>query len=329
MALKIGNVEIQGVTVLAPLAGVTDHAFRTLCREQGASLAVTEMVSARGLAEGSERSNQFLDFTEQEHPISVQVFGSEPDIMADGAQVIAERKPDMIDVNCGCPVKKIVTRNAGAALLKDPVLLGSIISAMVKAVDIPVTLKIRSGWEDAEEAVHVARVAQDAGAAAIAVHGRTREAKFSGEANWDIIGRVKQATSIPVIGNGDVRTPELAKEMMAVTGCDLVMVGRWAIGNPWIFRRIETYVAKGEHVPEPMLKDKIEMAVRHLRLSVAAKGQITGVREMRRPLAAYIKGLPGAAQYRQALMTEDDVDGVENLLYAILQEQAESVEEVG
>ena len=328
MGVQIGNVTVPGVTALAPLAGVTDRSFRTLCREEGASLAVTEMVSARGLSEGSERSSQYLDFDEHEHPIAVQVFGSEPEIMADGAQVIAERKPDMIDINCGCPVKKIVTRNAGAALLKDPPLLGRIISAMVKAVDVPITLKIRSGWEEADEAIRVAQVAQDAGASAIAVHGRTREAKFTGQANWDIIAKVKQATSIPVIGNGDVRTPELAKEMMEVTGCDLVMIGRWAIGNPWIFRQIETFVAKGEWISGPTLKDKIEMAVRHVRLSVMAKGPRTGVLEMRRPLAAYIKGLPGAAQYRQALMTEDDAEGVERLLYAILQEQTECVEAV-
>lgn len=329
MATKIGNVEIPGVTVLAPLAGVTDRSFRTLCREQGASMAVTEMVSARGLAEGSERSSQYLDFDEHEHPISVQVFGSEPDVMAEGAQVIAERKPDMIDINCGCPVKKIVNRNAGSALLKDPPLLGRIIAAMVKAVDVPVTLKIRSGWEDASEAVEVAQRAQDAGAAAIAVHGRTREAKFSGEANWDIITQVKAATSIPVIGNGDVRTPQLAKEMMDVTGCDLVMIGRWAIGNPWLFKRIETYVNNGGDVPEPTIADKIDMAIRHLRLSVEAKGARTGVWEMRRPLAAYIKGLPGAAKYRRALMTEDDEECVVALLADILHEQTQSAEVMG
>ncbi|MDA0711492.1 MAG: tRNA dihydrouridine synthase DusB, partial [bacterium] len=289
----------------------------------------TEMVSARGLAEGSEKSSQYLDFDADEHPISVQVFGSEPEIMAAGAQVIAERKPDMIDVNCGCPVKKIVTRNAGAALLKDPALLGRIIGAMVRAVSVPVTLKIRSGWEHADEAVRVAQVAQDSGASAIAVHGRTRDAKFSGKANWDIIGQVKRAVSIPVIGNGDVRNAALAKEMMDTTGCDLVMVGRWAIGNPWIFRSIETFIAQGKHVPEPTLQDKIEMAVRHLGLSVAAKGEYTGVREMRRTLSAYIKGLPGAAKYRQALMTEDSAGSVVELLYRILNEQTESVEVMG
>jgi len=281
------------------------------------------------LAEGSERSSQYLDFDAQEHPISVQVFGSEPEVMAEGAQVIAERKPDMIDINCGCPVKKIVNRNAGSALLKDPPLLGRIISAMVKAVDVPVTLKIRSGWEDASEAVEVAQRAEDAGAAAIAVHGRTREAKFSGAANWDIIAQVKAATAIPVIGNGDVRNPQLAKEMMDVTGCDLVMIGRWAIGNPWIFRQIETFVNSGEAVSEPTIEDKIEMAIRHLHLSVAAKGKRTGVFEMRKPLAAYIKGIAGAAKYRRALMTEDDAEGVEALLRDILREQTHSVEATG
>lgn len=329
MATHIGNVKIPGVTVLAPLAGVTDRSFRTLCREQGASMAVTEMVSARGLAEGSERSSQYLDFDEFEHPISVQVFGSEPDVMAEGAKVIAERKPDMIDVNCGCPVKKIVNRNAGAALLKDPDLLGRIISSMSRAVDIPITLKIRSGWEDSDDAVEVAKVAEGAGAAAIAVHGRTREAKFSGQANWKIIAEIKKAVSIPVIGNGDVRNPALAKEMRDETGCDLVMIGRWAIGNPWLFKQIETYVATGDSLPDPTFADRIEMAVRHLHLSIEAKGPRTGVLEMRKPLAAYIKGIKGAAKYRKELMTEDDPEKVESLLYRILKEQNDSVEEAG
>lgn len=328
MATQIGNVKIQGVTVLAPLAGITDRSFRLLCREQGASMAVTEMVSCKGLAEGSERSSQFLDFDEHEHPISVQVFGSEPEIMAEGARVIAERKPDMIDLNCGCPVKKIVNRNAGSALLKDPARLGRIVSAMVQAVDVPVTLKMRSGWDDVTQAEEVARIAEDAGASAIAVHGRTREAKFTGHANWDIIARVKEVVSIPVIGNGDVRTPALAREMMDVTGCDLVMIGRWAIGNPWIFRRIESFVATGALLDEPSVRERIDMAVRHLRLSVASKGPRYGVLEMRKPLAAYIKGIPGAAKHRQVLMTEADVVRVIDLLYDILQEH-ENAEVVG
>lgn len=319
MSVKIGHVEISGRTVLAPLAGVTNRSFRLLCRERGASLAVTEMVSARGLADGNERSNRYLDFEPDEHPISVQVFGSEPDVMAEGARVAAERAPDLIDINCGCPVKKIVNRQAGAALLNDPGRLGKMIKAMVAAVEIPVTLKIRSGWDQANSAVDIARIAEQAGAAAIAVHGRTREAKFAGKADWGAIYRVKEAVSIPVIGNGDVRGPESAQDMMQTTGCDLVMVGRWAIGNPWIFERTETYMATGELLPEPTLRDRVEMAVRHLRFSVETKGVHYGVLEMRRHLAAYIKGLRGAAEIRRLLMTEADPEEVEMILYGLLE----------
>lgn len=314
MGVKIGNVEIPGRTALAPLAGVTDRSFRLLCREQGAGLAVTEMVSAKGLAEGSERSSRYLDFRPDEHPISVQVFGSKPEEMAAGARVAAERGPDLIDINCGCPVKKIVNRNAGSALLKDPLRLGRIVSAMVRAVDVPVTLKIRSGWADGAGAREVARIAEDAGAAAIAVHGRTRKAAFSGEADWNAVRAVAQAVSIPVLGNGDVRDPARAREMMDYTGCEMVMVGRWAIGNPWLFGRIETYLATGRLPPEPTPGERIEMAVRHLWLSVEAKGPATGVWKVRRHLAAYIKGIPGADAVRRALMTEDDAVCVEGVL---------------
>ncbi len=315
MGVFIGQTEIFGKTVLAPLAGVTDRSFRKLCRDQGASLAVTEMVSAHGLAEGSERSSEYLDFTPDEHPIAVQLFGSQPDVMAEGARVVAERQPDMIDINCGCPVKKIVNRNAGSALLKDPHRLGNIIAAMVKAVALPITLKIRSGWEQSDEALTVAKVAEDMGAAAIAVHGRTREAKFSGHADWEVVARVKQAVSIPVIGNGDVNSPEAAKNMLESTGCDLVMVGRWAIGDPWLFGRIETYLQTGQLLPEPSIKDRIEMAVRHLWFSVQSKGEHKGVLEMRGHISAYVKGVPGT--YRRMLMTETDPGRIEALLYGI------------
>lgn len=320
MAVMIGDVGIEGRTVLAPLAGVTDRSFRLLCREQGASLAVTEMVSARGLAEGSERSSRFLDFDEAEHPITVQIFGSEPDEMADGARVVEERNPDLIDINCGCPVKKIVNRNAGSALLKDIPKLGKIISSMCRAVSVPVTLKIRSGWDDATEASDVARVAEDSGASAIAVHGRTREAKFSGDAAWDVIREVRDAVAIPVIGNGDARDPVAAGEMMKETGCDLVMIGRWAIGNPWLFGRTETYLATGELLPGPSASDRISMAIRHLKISVQVKGMLAGVREVRGHLAAYVKGMPGAASLRQELMTENDPGKVEEILRRFLDE---------
>ncbi len=322
MGVQIGGVNIHGHTALAPLAGITDRSFRLLCRQQGASFAVTEMVSAQGLAEGSEKSSRYLDFEADEFPIAVQLFGSEPDVMAEGARVVAERNPDIIDINCGCPVKKIVTRNAGAALLKVPERLGQIIAAMVRAVEIPVTLKIRSGWAQADQAVAVARIAEDSGAAGIAVHGRTREAKFSGRADWDIIAEVKNAVSIPVIGNGDVRGPEAAQEIMRKTGCDLVMVGRWAIGNPWIFKRVEVFLQTGDLLPEPADEDRLDMAVHHLKASIAFKGLRYGVLEMRRHLSAYIKGVPAAARYRRALMTEDDPHHLTDLLCRIKAEVA-------
>ena len=313
----VGKTAIPGSTVLAPLAGVTDRSFRLLCREQGAGLAVTEMVSARGLADGSERSSRYLDFEADEHPISVQIFGSEPDEMAEGARVAAERNPDMLDINCGCPMKKIVNRRAGAALLKDPLRLGRIVSAMARAVSIPVTLKIRSGWEDGTRASEVALLAQDMGAAAIAVHGRTRKAGFSGKADWDVIREVSDAVSIPVIGNGDVRNPLDARDMMEQTGCDLVMVGRWAIGDPWLFGRIEHFLATGDLLASPSARERVGMAIRHLRLSVENKGLPAGVREMRRHFAAYIKGVDGAAAFRRALMTEDEPEAVESILNAV------------
>ena len=314
MGVKIGDVEIRGVTCLAPLAGMTDRTFRTICREAGASLAVTEMVSARGLVDGGERSYHYLDFQEDEHPVSAQLFGSDAEIMAEAACIVAERKPDMIDVNCGCPARKVVKQNAGAALLRDLPRLGKIISAMVRAVDVPVTVKIRSGWDDSGISTEVARVAEAAGAAAIAVHARTQKAGFSGDADWDVIRQVKQAVAVPVLANGDVRDPEAARKVVAQTGCDMVMVGRWAVGNPWIFGRTETYLGTGTLPPEPVLGERIDMAIRHLRLSVRQKGLPAGVREMRRHLAAYVKGMRGAAACRRELMVEDDASRVEEIL---------------
>ncbi len=321
MTVEIGSVTVEGFTVLAPLAGITDRAFRGLCREQGASAVVTEMVSARGLADGSDRAYKYLDFDEQEHPLSVQVFGSDPAAMAEGARVLAERKPDMIDINCGCPVKKIVNKNAGAALMRDPGHLGTVVRAMVEAVDIPITLKIRSGWDAKENASEVARAAEDAGAAAVAIHARSRSDRLSGLADWDVILRVKSAVGIPVIGNGDVRDPEAAKRMVSETGCDLVMIGRWAIGNPWIFGQVEKYLAEGICVPKPSVKDRVGMAIKHLGLSVAAKGPRKGVYALRRSLAAYVKQIPGAKAIRSRLMTEEDPVGVSDILKALCENE--------
>ena len=312
--VRIGSVSIQGRTALAPLAGFSNRPFRGLCREQGAGLATTEMVSARGLVEGSERTRRFLDFDGDEHPVAVQIYGSEPEVMAEGTAAAAELGADIVDLNCGCPVRKIVTRNAGSALLRDPGRLARILSAMSARTAIPVTVKIRSGWDDGSNAAEIARLAEDSGAAAIAVHGRSRSEGFSGEADWSVIREVRQAVSIPVIGNGDVRQPEDAQRMIDRTGCDMVMIGRWAIGNPWLFGRAEAYLAGGSVPPEPSTGERIATAKRHLRLSVAAKGPGNGVREMRRHLAAYVRGLPGAREFCQDLMTRDDPDGVEEIL---------------
>ena len=239
--------------------------------------------------------------------------------------MIAERRPDMIDINCGCPVKKIVNRNAGAALMKDPLHLGRIVRAMVEAVDIPITLKIRSGWDETENASEVAQAAEGAGAAAIAVHARSRSEKFSGQADWNVIARVKASVGIPVIGNGDVRAADAASKMVQDTGCDLVMIGRWAIGNPWIFRQVERCLTHGERLGAPTIRERVDTAIRHLRLSVEAKGPKKGVYELRRSLAAYVKQIPAAKAIRVRLMTEEDPEGGVDLLEQLYEPEGSEV----
>ena len=326
MSVHIGNLAIAGPVVLAPMAGVTDQPFRLLCREMGASLVFTEMVSADGLVRGNPGTERLVYFEEAERPIGVQLFGSDAEVMARGAEQVADRGFDLIDLNFGCPVKKVVKRNAGSSLMRDPEHLAEITEAVVRAVELPVTVKIRSGWSAGEiNAVQVARMAQEAGAKAISVHPRTQKMGFSGRANWETIAQVKAALSIPVIGSGDVRTPEDARRMLEDTGCDLVMIGRGALGNPWIFRRTDRFLRTGEHVPEPNLRARMAVCVRHLRMKVIEHGEYVGVREMRKHVGWYTKGLEKSAELRREVFQLERAEDVERTLMAYVErmEQAE------
>lgn len=299
--LRIGNVTLKNNLILGPMAGVTDLPFRLLCAEQGAGLLCMEMVSAKAILYNNKNTRAMLAIDEREHPVSLQLFGSDPQIMGDMARRLeSEGVPfDILDINMGCPVPKIVNNGEGSALMREPELAGEIIAATAKAIEKPVTVKIRKGFdEDHVNAVELAKIAEDAGAAAVAVHGRTREQFYSGEADWEIIARVKDAVSIPVIGNGDVTDGESAGKLLLQTGCDGVMIGRAARGNPWLFRQIAAYLEKGEILPAPSMEEKKEMILRHAELQLEIKGEYTGVREMRKHLSWYTAGLPGSARLR-------------------------------
>ena len=317
-ALKIGGVTIKNPLVLAPMAGVTDLPFRLLCREQGAGLLCMEMVSAKAILYKNRNTEELLRIDSRENPVSLQFFGDDPDVLAEAVRQIGGRPFDILDFNMGCPVPKVVNNGEGSALMKRPELAGKILRALVRAAGRPVTVKIRRGFDEEHvNAVEIAKIAEDAGVAAIAVHGRTREQYYSGKADWDIIRRVKEAVSVPVIGNGDVDSPEKARAMLEETGCDGVMIGRAARGNPWIFSRTLHYLETGEVLPPPSAGEVREMILRHARMLLDYKGEYTGIREMRKHVAWYTAGFPHSARLRGKVNEVQSLEELERILEEI------------
>ena len=321
--LKIGNVELENNLILAPMAGVTDLPFRLLCKEQGAALCCMEMVSAKGIYYNNKNTESLLTVDERERPVSLQLFGSDPEIMAAMAARIEHRNFDILDINMGCPVPKVVNNGDGSALMKNPVLAGKIIEGMVKAIDKPVTVKIRKGFDDEHiNAVEMAHVAQESGAAAVAVHGRTREQYYSGKADWSIIADVKSAVSIPVIGNGDILDAKDVIAMSEQTGCDGFMIGRGAQGNPWIFHQILHYFETGEMIGKPPMEEMVKTMLRHARLQIEFKGDYLGIREMRKHAAWYTAGYKGASKLRGRINDVESYDELEQLFEDFMKEYA-------
>lgn len=315
MKLRIGNTVLENNVILAPMAGVTDLPFRVLCREQGAGCVVTEMVSAKAVLYNNKNTRELLQIDPAERPAAVQLFGSEPDIMAEIAARLEEGPYDYIDVNMGCPVPKIVNNGEGSALMKNPERAKEVLTAMVKAVKKPVTVKFRKGFNDLSvNAVEFAKMAESCGVAAVAVHGRTREQYYSGKADWDIIRQVKEAVRIPVIGNGDIFTPEDAGRMLKETGCDGIMVARGAKGNPWLFGRINHYLDTGEVLPGPSMAEIKAMILQHGRMLVQFKGEGVAMREMRGHMAWYTKGMPHSATLRNEINQVETLEGFVELL---------------
>ena len=313
--LRIGNVTLENTYILGPMAGVTDLPFRLLCKEQGAGLLCMEMVSAKAILYNNKNTETLLEIHPDEQPVSLQFFGSDPQIMSEMAKRVEERPFDIMDINMGCPVPKVVKNGEGSALMKNPKLAHEIISAMVKAIRKPVTVKIRKGFDDnCINAVEMAKIAEDAGAAAIAVHGRTREQYYSGKADWEIIRQVKEAVSIPVIGNGDVTTPEKTEELVQTTGCDGIMIARGAQGNPWIFSEMIGKEKNGVTPPRPDKEAIRNMILRHSKLQIQYRGEFAGMREMRKHVAWYTKGLTGAADLRRRVNETETLDELMMLL---------------
>ena len=313
--MKIGTIELEGHAALAPMAGVADRAMRELCMEFGAGYCVSEMVSSKGIAYNSKKSAELMEISDTERPCAVQIFGTEPDTMADAARFALRYRPEVIDINMGCPAPKIAGSGSGAALMRDPALCGRIVQAVSRAVDIPVTVKIRAGFDkDHLNAVEVAKIAEQNGAQAVIVHGRTKEQFYAPPVDYDIIREVKKALSIPVIGNGDIVGAKSAQFVMEYTGCDYLMVGRGALGNPWVFREINEYFDKGIIIDPPTLDEKCDILLRHIQSAVEYKGEYVGMREARKHTAYYLKGFKNAAKLRNLAFSMETLSDLEELI---------------
>ncbi|KXZ38916.1 tRNA-dihydrouridine synthase B [Alkalithermobacter thermoalcaliphilus JW-YL-7 = DSM 7308] len=317
--MKIGNVLIENNVFLAPMAGVTDLSFRLLCKEMGCGLLYTEMINAKALCYGDEKTKSMIKIDKREHPIAIQIFGSEVEFMAKAAYILNEYDNEILDINMGCPAPKVVKNGDGSALMKRPDLVEKILKEVVKNSQKPVTVKIRKGWdENSVNAVEIAKIAESCGVSAIAVHGRTREQFYSGKADWDIIRKVKQSVSIPVIGNGDIFEAEDALDMINQTNCDAVMIGRGAQGNPWIFKRVSHYLKTNELLKKPSAEEVIQTAIKHLQMDIKEKGEYVGIREMRKHIGWYLKGLKGSAKLRDEINRITEYDKVLEKLYSYL-----------
>ena len=320
--MKIGELEFKHTAFLAPMAGIADRAFRELCVNHGAAYTVTEMVSSKGLTMGDRKSGQLLTIG-SEHPCAAQIFGDEPEIMAQAAVKCLEYKPAAIDINMGCPAPKVAMNGGGASLLKNPQLAFEVTKAVVQAVDLPVTVKLRKGWdENSVNAVEMAELMEKAGASAIAIHGRTRKEMYSGKVDYEIIRQVKQTVGIPVIGNGDITDEQSAALMLEKTGCDAIMIGRGALGNPWVFERINAYLDECRVLPEVSLEQKMITMLKHIKAIIEYKGEYTAMREARHHAAYYTKGIRGGAAFRREMTSLEHYEQLEELAFRIVKENA-------